>query len=151
VAGGRLFYRQAVVDNIFYFIYFTFMQAALFQRDKILLLAIWSFFSFSVIKFFSIFLYSISHFFLWYTCLYSLLFFLYYFVFKIRFAIGLNYLQYTVSNILFSVLVILFSYAYYKVIMLDNDFFDLNFFIMGIISNLLLGSFLFLFTLIKKK
>ena len=135
----------------FAFIYFTFMQTGIIKKDNVLLLVIWSLFSFSAIKFFSIFLYTIHYIFLWYACLYSVLFFAYYFVFKIRAAAKLNYLQYTVGNILFTILITIFSYIYYKIIMLDNDYFDLNFFIGVLISNLLLGSLLFLFTLIKKK
>jgi hypothetical protein len=116
-----------------------------------LLLVIWSFFSFSTIKFFSIFLFTIKYSFFWYACLSAFLFFFYYFIFKFRFIVRLNYLQYGVSNILFTGLVTIFSYAYYKVIMLDNDDFVGNFFIAILISNFSLGSLLYLFTLIKRQ
>jgi hypothetical protein len=133
------------------FIYFTAMLTGLLARDKIMLLITWSLFSFSVIKVLSIFLYTINHIFLWYALLYSLLFFPYYFLFKKRFHTKLNYIQYTASNILFTIMIALFSYIYYKIIMYDNDNFALNFFTTIVISNFILGSFLFLFTLIKKK
>jgi hypothetical protein len=120
------------------------------NRDKILLLIIWSFFSFSVMKVFSIFLYSISHIFLWYACLYSSLFFVYYFIFKSMFHGKLSFLQYTASNILFVILVAFFSYVYYKLIMLDNDYFTYNVFIAILVSNIVLGSLLFLLTLTKR-
>lgn len=119
------------------------------NRDKILLLIVWSFFSFSVMKIFSLFLYTIHHIFLWYSCFYSLLYFGYYFILKSRSHIKLNYLQYTANNVLFVMLVTLFSYVYYKAIMLDNDYFAYTFFIAILVSNILLGSLLFLFTLKK--
>src|SRR6266496_3162679 len=102
------------------------MREVLFKRDKIILLLIWSFFSFSVIKLCSVFFYNLNHSFLYYASLYSLLFFIYHFVFKIRFDTKLNYLQYTISNILFVILITMLSYCYYRLIMLDNDYFGFN-------------------------
>ena len=127
------------------------MREVLFKRDKIILLLIWSFFSFSVIKLCSVFFYKLNHSFLYYASLYSLLFFIYHFVFKIRFDTKLNYQQYTISNILFVILITMLSYCYYRLIMLDNDYFGFNFFIVILISNLLFASLLFPFTLIKRK
>jgi len=127
------------------------MLSGLAGRNKILLLAVWSFFSFALVRAFSIFVYTISYTFFWYAGLYSLLFFSYYFVFRSRFGSKLNYAHYTANNISFVALIILFSYLYHKVIMLDNDHFAFNFFIAIVISNLLAGSILFLFTLIKRR
>src|SRR5436190_19936079 len=126
------------------------MQPHLLSRDKLILLVVWSFFSFSIMKIFSIFLYASHYIFLWYACVYSILFFVYYVIFKVKFS-GLNYLQYTLSKISFVVLVTIFSYIYYKVILLDNDYFIFSFFLAIAISNVLLGSILFLLTLIKRK
>ena len=142
---------RRVVDYCFTFIYFTPMLTGFINRAKILSLVTWSFFSFSAVKVLSIFLYTINHIFLWYACSYSLLLFFYYFAFKKQFGTRLTYLQYTANNILFVILITLFSYVYYKVIMLNDDSFAFNLFLLILISNLLLGSFLFLFTLIKKK
>jgi hypothetical protein len=127
------------------------MLTGFIDRAKILSLVTWSFFSFSLVKVFSIFLYIINHILFWYACLYSLLFFVYYFVFKKQFGARLTYLQYTANNILFVILITLFSYAYYRAVMLDTDPFVFNFFLLVFISNLFVGSFLFLFTLTKKK
>jgi len=101
-------------------------------------------------KVFSIFFYYAHHIFLWYACLYSLLFFAYYFIFKRMFRLKLSYIQYTANNILFVLLISLFSYLYYKIILLDNDYFAYTFFIAMLISNVVFGSLLFLFTLIKR-
>src|SRR6266498_2395684 len=126
------------------------MLSELFKKNKITSLFIWSFFSFALIKFFSIFFYAVNNFSVYYVLLYSFLFFFYYFVFKIRFSKGLNYLQYTICNILFVVLITIFFYGYYRLIMLDNDFFNFNLFIGILISNLVVGSLLFLLTLIRR-
>lgn len=134
------------------FDYFTFaMLSILFAKDKVSFLLTWSFFSFSLIKFSSIFIYVVNYPFLYYATLYSFLFFIYFFVFKSKFKIRLNYLQYAVSSILFVVVITFLSYAYYKIIMLDNDYFEFNFFIAILISTLLLTSLLFTVTLIRKK
>lgn len=127
------------------------MLTTLFRMDKILCLSVWSFFSFSIIKFFSIFLYSIDHIFLWNAGIYALLCFTYYFVFKIKFGYNLSYIQYVVSNILFVTLVTFFSICYYKLVLLDNDYFDWDFYFLISISGLLLGSLLFLITLIRRR
>ena len=139
------------IEIIFQFIYFTEMLATLFRTDKIICLSVWSLFSFSVIKFFSIFLYSVDHFFLWYAGLYSLLNFSYYFVFKIEFKHSLSYIQYVISNLLIVILVTSLSICYYKLIMLDNDYIDWSFYCLISISGLLLGSLLFLITLIRPR
>lgn len=127
------------------------MLPSLFKPDRIFCLAIWSFFSFSIINFLLIFLYTIEHIFLWYAGLYSLLYFIYYFVFKIKFGRSLRYIEYAVCNILFVVLVTLFSFCYYKLVLLDNDYFDWSFYFSTSIFNLLLGSVLFLGTLIRRR
>jgi len=127
------------------------MLIGLAGKSKISLLIIWSLFSFSLVRIFSIFLYAISYIFVWYACLCALLFFSYYFIFKIRFHSKLSYVQYSVSNIIFIALIALFSYLYRRAMMPDNDLFTSDFFIAVLISNLLLGSLLFLLTLIKRK
>jgi hypothetical protein len=125
------------------------MLTSLFKIDKLLGLGIWSFFSFSIIKFLSIFLYASDHIFLWYVGLYTLLYFIYFFVFKIKFRHNLSYIQYVVSNLLFVILVTLFSFCYYKIVLLDNDYFDWSFYFSISISNFLMGSLMFLVTLIR--
>ena len=133
------------------FVYFRGMLAPLFKKDKIIALLLWSFFSFSAVKFFSLFIYSLNHLFLCYAALYSLLFFIYYFVLKFRYDTKLTYAQYTLSNILFVTIVTAFSYCYQKLVMLDNDYFDFRFFLAILISNLLIASLLYPLTLIKRR
>jgi hypothetical protein len=130
------------------------MMSIMFKKEKLLSLAIWSFFSFSVIKVLSVFFYMVKGNFLHLliiTVSYASLFFIYYFIFRTRYGARLNFAQYTVSNILYAAMLTLFSYGYYVLIMLKNDFFNAGFYIVLAISNLLIGSLLFLFTLIKKQ
>jgi len=84
------------------------------------------------------------------TTLYSLLSFLNYFIFKARFGIKLNYARYLACNLLFGILITAFSYSYYLVIMLAGDQYNSRFYIWLLLSNAVIGSLLFLFTLIKK-
>ena len=63
----------------------------------------------------------------------------------------MNFWQYTTENILFVTLITLFSYAYYKLVMLDNDYFDLDFFVAVLISNLILCWLFFAVTLLIRK
>jgi len=127
------------------------MFQIIFKKAKLLSLLTWSFFSFSVIKCFSIFSYSLPGAFLYETVLYSLLFFVYFFIFKVRFGGRLTYLQYITSIFLFVTGITIFSYSYYKLVMLDIDHFNFNFFIAILISSLVFSSLLFLLTLIKRK
>ena len=127
------------------------MFKIIFKKDKIISLFIWSFFSFSIIKFSSIFIYSFINTFLFEAILYSFLFFIYFFIFRIRFGISFTYSQYIISNFMFLIGITIFSYSYYKLVMLDNDYFKFNFFIAVFISNLIFNSLLFLLTLIKRK
>ena len=127
------------------------MFQLIFKKDRIISLFVWSFLSFSVIKCLSIFIYSFVNTFLYEAFLYSFLFFIYFFIFKVRFGSRLTYLQYITSSFLFVIGIIMFSYGYYKLVMLDNDYFNLNFFIAILISNLIFSSLLFLLTLIKTK
>jgi len=127
------------------------MFSILFKKNKLLFLFSWSFFSFAWIKFSSVFVFTIGAPFIYLACTYSCLFFLFYFVFKIKFGIRLNFWQYTTENILFVTLITLFSYAYYKLVMLDNDYFDLDFFVAVLISNLILCWLFFVVTLLIRK
>ena len=127
------------------------MFQLIFKKDRIISLFAWSFLSFSVIKCLSIFFYSFVNTFLYEAFLYSFLFFIYFFIFKVRFGSRLTYLQYITSSFLFVIGIIMFSYGYYKLVMLDNDYFNLKFFIAILISNLIFSSLLFLLTLIKRK
>ena len=127
------------------------MFQIIFKKDKLLSLFAWSFFSFSVIKCFSIFSYSFAGIFLYEAVLCSLLFFIYFFIFKTRFGSRLTYLQYITSGFLFLIGITMFSYCYYKLIMLDNDRFNFSFFIAILIPSLVFSSLLFLLTLIKRK
>jgi len=127
------------------------MFQLIFKKDRIISLFVWSFLSFSVIKCLSIFIYSFVNTFLYEAFLYSFLFFIYFFIVKVRFGSRLNYLHYITSSFLFVIGIIMFSYGYYKLVMLDNDYFNLNFFIAILISNLIFSSLLFLLTLIKRK
>ena len=127
------------------------MFKIIFEKDKIISLFTWSFFSFSLIKCFSIFIYSFDNTFLYEAGLFAFLFFIYFFVFKIRFGVKLTYLQYMTSSFLFVIYITIFSYSYYKLVMLDNDYFNFIFFIAVLISNLIFNSVLFLLTLIMRK
>jgi hypothetical protein len=127
------------------------MFQIILKKDRLLSLFIWSFFSFSIIKCFSVFSYSFASTFLYEAILYSILFFIYFFIFKARFRSRLTYLQYTTSSFLFVTGITMFSWSYYKLVMLDNDYFNSNFFIALLISNLVFTSLLFLLTLIKRK
>ena len=129
------------------------MQPPLFKNKELLSLVVWSFFSFSVIRFFFIFVYITSNnlqYFLLVTALYSLLSFLNYFVFKLRFGVKLNYGRYIICNILFGILITAFSYGYYVVVMLPGDNFKFGFYITLLLSNTIVGSLLYFFTLIKR-
>ena len=129
------------------------MQFILFKKREILSLFVWSFFSFSFIRVFSIFVYITKNnlqYFLLISALYSLLSFLNYFVFKARFGIKLNYARYIACNIMFGILITAFSYGYYLVVMLPDDLFEFGFYITLFLSNIVLGSLLFLFTQIKR-
>jgi len=121
------------------------MFKVIFEKDKIISLFVWSFFAFSV------FIYFFIDTFLYQATLYSLLFFIYFFIFKTRFGIRLTYFQYITSNLLFIIGITIFSYGYYKLVMLDNDRFNFVFFIAILIATLIFASLLFLLTLIKKK
>ena len=127
------------------------MFKVIFEKNKIISLFVWSFFCFSVIKCFSVFIYFLTNAFLYQAFLYSILFFIYFFIFKIRFGTRLTYLQYTTNSLLFIIGIIIFSYSYFKLVMLDDDHFNIVFFTAIFISNLILTSFLFLLTLIKRK
>ena len=127
------------------------MFQIIFKRDKIISLFVWSFFSFSVVKCLSIFISFFVNTIIYGAVLYSFLFFIYFFIFKMRFGSRLTFLQYITSNLLFAVLITMFSYSYYKLVMLDNDHYRFNFFIVLFISNLVFNSLLFLLTLIKRK
>lgn len=123
----------------------------IFKKDRIISLLSWSFFSFSLIKFSSLFIYSFINTFLFEAILYSFLFFIYFFIFRTKFGINLTYSQYITSNFLFLIGITMFSYSYYKLVMLDNDYLEFNFFIGVLISNLIFNSLLFLLTLINRK
>jgi|KBSSwiStaDraftv2_1062776.scaffolds.fasta_scaffold204027_3 hypothetical protein len=127
------------------------MFKVIFEKNKIISLFVWSFFCFSVIKCFSVFIYFLTNAFLYQAFLYSILFFIYFFIFKIRFGTRLTYLQYITNSLLFIIGIIIFSYSYFKLVMLDDDHFNIVFFTAIFISNLILTSFLFLLTLIKRK
>jgi hypothetical protein len=127
------------------------MFKVIFEKNKIISLFVWSFFCFSVIKCFSVFIYFLTNAFLYQAFLYSILFFIYFFIFKIRFGTRLTYLQYITNSLLFIIGIIIFSYSYFKLVMLDDDHFNIIFFTAIFISNLILTSFLFLLTLIKRK
>jgi hypothetical protein len=128
------------------------MLPVLFKKEKIILLLTWSFFSFSAIKCLSIFIYvfGTGYFFI-VAGFYSLLLFAYYFVFKSQFGIRLNYVQYIITNVLSGIVVTFFSYGYYLLIMLNNDYYNFRFYFALVISNIILGSLLFLLTRIKKQ
>ena len=127
------------------------MFKIIFEKDKIVSLFIWSFFSFSVIKFLSIFIYLFIDPFLYQVILYSFLFFIYFFIFRTRFGISLTYLQYVISDFLFVLGITIFSYSYFKFVMLDNDYFNFISYIAILIATLIFTSLLFLLTLIKRK
>jgi hypothetical protein len=130
------------------------MTLILPKKREILSLFIWSFFSFSVIQFLSVFIYAVKsnvQLFLLLIVLYSSLSFLNYFVLKARFGIKLNYPQYLVCNLVFGILITAFSYSYHLAVMLTNDRYSFGVYIGLLLSNLLLGSILYLFTLINGK
>jgi hypothetical protein len=129
------------------------MRFIIFKKREIASLIVWSFFSFSFLQFFSIFIYMTKNnlqYFLVVNALYSSLSFLNYFIFKARFGIKLNYARYLVGNIVFGILITAFSYGYYLIVMLASDHYNSGFYIALLISNIVLGSLLFLFTLIKR-
>ena len=124
----------------------------LFNKKKLLSLFVWSFFAFSGFKLLSVFIYlgkSIFGHLVFISVFYAFFFFLYFFMFRARFGVRLNYWQYLLSNILFLAMLSFFSYGYYMLIIINNYFYDTAFYIVLAISNLVIGSALFLFTLIK--
>ena len=130
------------------------MLQGLLRKEKIILLLTWSFFSFSVIQFLSIFIYTVGNGVAYFSIvagLNSILLLTYYFVYKSRFGTRLNYWQYMITSILSGILITGFSYGYYLLVMLNNDYYNFRFYVVLIISNIFLGSLLFLFTRIKKK
>jgi len=130
------------------------MPPVLFKKKELLSLFVWSFFSYAVIRFTFLFIYLVEtnlRYFLMVILLHSLLSFLNYFIFKIRFGVRQGYLQYIICNVLFSTLVTSFSYGYYFVVMLPGDQFKWGFYFRLFLLNVILGSLLFLFTLIKKR
>ena len=124
-----------------------------FKKEILLTFVLWSFFSMALVKLLAVLLfagvtrpvYTISIF-----CLYSLLSFSYYFINKKLFFVTLNYTPYIIYNLLFSVLIALYSYLYFKLVMLNNDYFSFGLYTSLIVTNAILGSLLYLFTLIKK-
>lgn len=129
------------------------MISALFKKDKLISFIIWSFFSFSLVQLLSIFIYSLNNnsaFALVTISLSTILSFAYFFINAARFKFRLSYPQYLIYNFLFSLLVTIFSYGYFCIVMLNNEVFPYQRFLALAIVNLLCGSLLFLFTLIKK-
>jgi hypothetical protein len=129
------------------------MLSVLINKKGLSSLFVWSFFSFALLRFFLLFIYlgpNRSGYSLLLASLYSLLSFLLYFVFKLRWRIKLNYMQYMICNMLFGILITAFSYSYYLVVMLPGDRFDLPFYVSLLLGNMLIGSILYLFTLIKR-
>src|SRR5690349_7796379 len=100
---------------------------AFFKKEILLTFVLWSFFSMALVKLLAVLLfaadkgsvYTISIF-----CLYSLLSFFYYFINKKLFSLTLDYKLYIIYNLLFSVLIALYSYLYFKLVMLNNDYFS---------------------------
>ena len=130
------------------------MISSLFKKEKIISFVLWTFFSLSFVRFVSVFFFSFETS-LAYTvsllCIYSILSFSYYFINKKRFHFQLNYAQYIVYNLLFSILASLFSYLYFRLVMLGEDHFPYSFYIALTVTNFILGSLLFPFTQIKKR
>ena len=129
------------------------MKTILFSKEKVISFFIWAFFSFAMLQLFSVFVYLINSgiaFFLIAALLYSCSLLGYAAVFRIRFHVSLNFLHYTISNVLMVILMTGFSFGYYLMVKLSNDVYQLGYYAALAIFNTLLGSLFFLFTLIKK-
>ncbi len=130
------------------------MKFQLLKKETLISLALWVFFSFALARFFAIFFFPFAGspaYTITILCLYCLLSFSYYFIAKKRFLLRLNYTQFIIYNLLFSLLIALLSYIYFRSVMLNNDHFHFRFYIMLLIVNFLSGSLLYSFTLIKKR
>ena len=130
------------------------MRLILFTRKQWLSLFVWSFFSFSVLRIFSVFVYIFQNnlqYYLAVTAIYSILGFLNYFLFKVRFGIKLRYGRYLACVVLFGLLITVFAYGYYLLIRLPHDRFAFDFYKGLFVLNLIIASLLYLFTLIKKR
>ena len=130
------------------------MISQLFKKDKLISFVLWAFFSLALAQFVSVFFFSFdstSSRTVSILCLYCVFSFAYYFITKKRFRLNLNYPQYIIYNLLFSVLIALFSYVYFRLVMLNNDNFHYRLYLTLLVTNFLLGSLLYLFTLIKKR
>ncbi len=112
----------------------------------------WTLFSVALVQFLSIFFFSFSStgMYLIILLLFCLFSFSYYFIFKKRFGFQLSYGQYIICNLLFSLLVAMFSWFYFRLVMLNDDPFPYTRYIGLLLVNFLVGSVLYLFTLIKK-
>jgi hypothetical protein len=130
------------------------MVSYLFKGQRIVSLIIWTFFSFSAVRLISAVVYPVQDgypVFMGLSFFYSLFFFLFWFLFKRWFSHSLNYGQYILYNMVYGLLILGFSYLYYFLVMLRNDFYSWNYHIWLFVFNLVVVSFLFLFTLISKK
>ena len=130
------------------------MHLVLFNRKELVSMFVWSFFSFSVIRIMSVFIYFFPgnlQYFLAVVAVSSILCFLNYYLFKIRFSVKLNYQKYITCCISFGLLITVFAYGYYLLIRLPHNYFEFGFYARLFVLNLIIGSILYLFTLIKKR
>lgn len=130
------------------------MHLILFTRKELVSMLVWSFFSFTVIRIMSVFIYIFQgnlQYFLSVVAVYSILCFLNYFLFKIRFGVKLNYLKYITCCMSFGLLITVFAYGYYLLIRLPHDHFEFGFYALLFVVNIIIGSLFYLLTLIKKR
>ena len=126
---------------------------SLFEKKKIISIFLWAFFGFSLFMALDVFSElvgsrAIAN--LTLCFINSLLSFGYFFIYQYRFSQRLNFIQYIIYNIFYSLLFLIFSFLYFEIVIFDKDGYALEFFwgVSGV--NLFVGSFLYPLTLIKK-
>lgn len=123
------------------------MLAILLKKEKLFFLIAWSLLACSILRLTDIFILSFENNFYYFIIklvIQAGLYYGYYHLLKRRYDIKLNYIGFIIENIIYSLLILLFAFVFYKMTALNNGaFYIIHFFILFVL-NLMLSSILFL-------
>ena len=123
------------------------MLAILLKKEKLFFLIAWSLLACSLLRLTDIFILSFENNFYYFIVkliIQAGLYYIYYHLLKRRYNINLNYIGYIIENIIYSLLIILFAFVFYKLTSLNNGAFYISSFFILLFLNLVLSSILFL-------
>ena len=130
------------------------MFALLFRKSHLFFLLTWSLFVFSLSELLKVYMYTfdINDFYLFLVAsIESIMFLLFYLLFRVRFKVSLKYACYVFFCIVYNLIIFLYAWIYFIALSLNNEFFNTHFYITTAILNIIGSSALFTLTLINKK